>query len=315
MTAIHPVTDSSTLTVRCPADGRIVGTVQIDPPATVAAKVDALRVFQPEWEDLGPCGRKQWLLAYQEWVLDNAERITDLVQSESGKTRTDAGLEAPMIATVIDYVASRAERFLTDQHPRSFSPLAVTKKLTTTYRPYPVVGVITPWNFPFMMPGIDVVPALAAGAAVLLKPSEVTPLSAVEFARGWAEIGAPPVLSVVAGYGDTGAAVVAGVDFVQFTGSTATGRKVAVACAERLIPYSLELGGKDPASSWPRSSNASAGCDRAMMSATSPTTSGRWRPVRNATSCNDTSKRPSARVPELCSAASQPGAGHSSHRR
>ena len=95
MTAIHPVTDSSTLTVRCPADGRIVGTVQIDPPATVAAKADALRLFQPEWEALGPRGRKPWLLSYQEWVLDNAERITDLVQSESGKTRSDAGLEAP----------------------------------------------------------------------------------------------------------------------------------------------------------------------------------------------------------------------------
>lgn len=247
MTAIHPVTDSSTLKVRCPADGRIVGTVQIDPPATVAAKADALRLFQPEWEALGPRGRKPWLMSYQEWVLDNAERITDLVQSESGKTRSDAGLEAPMIATVIDYVASRAERFLSDEHPRSFSPLAVTKKLTATYRPYPVVGIITPWNFPFMMPGIDIVPALAAGAAVLLKPSEVTPLSAVEFARGWAEIGAPPVLAVANGYGDTGAAVVASADFVQFTGSTTTGRKVAVACAERLIPYSLELGGKDPA--------------------------------------------------------------------
>ena len=115
------------------------------------------------------------------------------------------------------------------------------------YRPYPVVGVITPWNFPFAMPGLDVIPALAAGAAVLLKPSEVTPLSAVEFVRGWTEIGAPPVLALATGYGETGAAVVANVDYVQFTGSTATGRIVARQCAERLIPYSLELGGKDPA--------------------------------------------------------------------
>ena len=94
---------------------------------------------------------------------------------------------------------------------------------------------------------IDVLPALAAGASVLSKPSEVTPLSAVEFVRGWTEIGAPPVLALANGFGDTGAAVVANSDYVQFTGSTATGRKVAVACAERLIPYSLELGGKDPA--------------------------------------------------------------------
>jgi len=92
-----------------------------------------------------------------------------------------------------------------------------------------------------------VVPALAAGAAVLLKPSEVTPLSAVEFARGWTEVGAPPVLSLATGYGETGAAVIQNSDYLHFTGSTATGRKVAVACAERLIPFSLELGGKDPA--------------------------------------------------------------------
>ncbi len=247
MTAIQPRTDLSSITVRNPADGRVVGTVPIETADAVAAKARELRLFQPDWEALGPRGRKRWLLRYQDWVLDNAERITDLLQSESGKTRSDASLEAPMIAMVIDYVANRAERFLTDEHPRSFSPLAVTKKLTTTYRPYQVVGVITPWNFPFMMPGIDVVPALAAGASVLLKPSEVTPLSAVEFARGWAEIGAPPVLTVATGYGDAGAAVIANADFVQFTGSTATGRKVAVACAERLIPYSLELGGKDPA--------------------------------------------------------------------
>jgi hypothetical protein len=97
------------------------------------------------------------------------------------------------------------------------------------------------------MPGLDIPPALAAGCAVLLKPSEVTPLSGVEFVRGWSEIGAPPVLGLATGYGATGAALIDNVDYLQFTGSTATGRKVAVACAERLIPFSLELGGKDPA--------------------------------------------------------------------
>jgi len=80
-----------------------------------------------------------------------------------------------------------------------------------------------------------------------LKPSEVTPLSAVQFVRGWAEVGAPPVLALATGYGDTGAAGIGNVDFVQFTGSAATGRKVAVARGERLLPYSRELGGKDPA--------------------------------------------------------------------
>jgi acyl-CoA reductase-like NAD-dependent aldehyde dehydrogenase len=247
MTAVQPKTEVSTLTVRNPADGRVVGTVPIETPEAVAAKAGELRIFQPEWEGLGPRGRKRWLLAYQDWVLDNAERIVDLVQSESGKVRAEASLEPTMMATWLGYLAGNAERFLTDEHPRTFNPLAVTKKLTTTYRPYPVVGVISPWNFPFMMPAMDALPALAAGAAVLVKPSDVTPLSAVEFARGWEEIGAPPVLAVATGRAETGAAVIANVDFLQFTGSTRTGRKVAVACAERLIPFSLELGGKDPA--------------------------------------------------------------------
>jgi acyl-CoA reductase-like NAD-dependent aldehyde dehydrogenase len=247
MTAIQPKTDASTITVRNPADGRVVGTVPIETSDAVAAKARELRLFQPEWEALGPGGRKRWLLRYQDWVFDNAEHITDVVQSETGKTRADASGEPTVTASLLDYWAGNAARFLTDEHPRSFNPLAMTKKLTTTYRPYPVVGVITPWNFPFLMPGLDLVAALAAGAAVLLKPSEVTPLSAVEFVRGWTEVGAPPVLALATGYGETGAAVIANVDFVQFTGSTATGKKVAVACGERLIPYSLELGGKDPA--------------------------------------------------------------------
>lgn len=247
MTAIQPKTDAATITVCNPADGHVVGVVPIETSDAVAAKADELRLFQPEWEALGPRGRKRWLLKYQDWVLDNAEHIIDVVQSETGKTRADATLEPTLAASLLDYTAGHAERFLSDEHPRSFNPLALTKKLTTTYRPYPVVGIITPWNFPFAMPGLDVPPALAAGAAVLLKPSEVTPLSAVEFVRGWTEIGAPPVLSLATGYGETGAAVIGNVDFVQFTGSTATGRKVAVACGERLLPYSLELGGKDPA--------------------------------------------------------------------
>jgi acyl-CoA reductase-like NAD-dependent aldehyde dehydrogenase len=247
MTAIRPTVDAAIISVRNPADGRIVGTVPVETPDTVAAKARELRLFQPEWEALGARGRKSWLLKYQGWVLDNAEHITDVVQSETGKSRVDASIEAPLTAPLLDYWAGHAEQFLADEHPRSFSPFAVAKKLTTVYRPYPVVGVITPWNYPFAMPALDLIAALAAGAAVLLKPSEVTPLSAVEFVRGWTEIGAPPVLGLATGYGDTGAAVIDNVDFVQFTGSTATGRKVAVACAERLIPYSLELGGKDPA--------------------------------------------------------------------
>ncbi|WP_084530916.1 aldehyde dehydrogenase family protein [Nocardia miyunensis] len=235
------------ITVRNPATGEVVGAVPEQSAEEVAAAVRELRLYQPEWEAIGAEGRKKWLLKLQDWLIDNTDRLADVVQSETSKPRVDALIDPSFAVDLLGYYARRAGKFLADEHPSPHSPLSRVKRLTTAYRPYPVIGIITPWNFPLAMPALDVIPALAAGAAVLLKPSEVTPLSAVELARGWAEIGAPPVLTVVTGGGETGAAVVDSVDYVQFTGSTATGKRIAAACAERLVPYSLELGGKDPA--------------------------------------------------------------------
>ena len=247
MTDLHAKPELMTIPVRNPADGTVAGSVPVDTSETVAAKARELRVYQPEWEAIGAKGRKPWLLKFQDWILDNAEHITDVLQSETGKPRAEASLEPPLTADLLNYWARNAEAFLADRHPKPHSLLMKTKRLTTVYRPYPVVGLIIPWNFPFANAALDGIAAMAAGAALLLKPSEVTPLSAVEFVRGWTEIGAPPVLSLTTGYAETGGAVIANSDCVHFTGSTATGRKVAVACAERLIPCSLELGGKDPA--------------------------------------------------------------------
>ncbi|WP_405167634.1 aldehyde dehydrogenase family protein [Nocardia sp. NBC_01499] len=244
----EPVAEGpAVIEVRNPGTGAIVGTVPVASADEVAAKVRELRLYQPEWEAIGPNGRKEWLLKFQDWLIDNTDTVADVVQSETGKPRVDSLIDPAFATDLIGYYARRAAKFLADDHPSPHSPLARVKKLTTAYKPYPVVGVITPWNFPVAMPALDVFPALAAGAAVILKPSEVTPLSALEMARGWAEIGAPPVFAVVTGAGATGGAVVGNADYIQFTGSTATGRKIAVACAERMVPYSLELGGKDPA--------------------------------------------------------------------
>ncbi|MBT1258542.1 aldehyde dehydrogenase family protein [Rhodococcus erythropolis] len=230
-----------------PADGRHVGSVHDQSPDAVAATARALRDAQPEWEALGANGRARWLFELQAWLLDNSTHIADVLQSETGKPRAEAELEVPAWVDLINYFGRNAGKFLSDERPRPHGPLAWTKKLSTTLRPYPLVGVITPWNFPLAMAGLDVPPALMAGAAVLLKPSEVTPLSAAEIARGWSEIGAPKVFAVATGRGETGAAVVDAVDYVQFTGSTKTGQIVARQCIDKLTPYSLELGGKDPA--------------------------------------------------------------------
>jgi len=233
--------------VRSPADGHLVGSVPNERPDAVADAVAALRRAQPAWESLGAKGRAVWLRKLRDWLLDNDVRLTDVLQSETCKPRAEAALEVPFVCDVINYYAKNASAFLADEKVRASGPMSLPKRLSTVYRPYPVVGVITPWNFPLALPGLDVVPALMAGAAVALKPSEVTPLSAVELARGWAAIGAPPVLRVLTGAGQTGAAVVDAVDYVQFTGSTRTGRAVARAAADRLVPCGLELGGKDPA--------------------------------------------------------------------
>lgn len=233
--------------IRNPIDGRVVGTVPISSSDHVAERARQLRLSQPDWQAIGSCGRKEWLLKFQDWMLDRREHIADVVQSETGATRGDTAIEVPAAADVIKYWTSNASKFLADGHPRPHSLLAARHKLTTLYRPYPIVGVISAWNYPFAMPAMDVIPALMAGSAVMLKPSELTPLSAIEFTRGWAEVGAPPVLGLATGDETTASAVVANVDFVQFTGSVATGRKIIDLCADRMIPHGLELGGKDAA--------------------------------------------------------------------
>jgi len=221
--------------------------VVVQSAEAVAAVVDELRLHQPSWEGLGPDGRAAWLRTLRNWLLDNESRLVDIVTAETGKPRVEAAFEVMVTCDVINYYADRARKFLAAKKLRPHGPLTATKKLIRVYRPHPVVGVITPWNFPLLIPAVDAVTALLAGAAVVVKPSEATPLSACELVRGWEQIGAPPVFRCVTGLGATGAAVVDSVDMVQFTGSTRTGRAIAARAGERLIPCGVELGGKDPA--------------------------------------------------------------------
>ena len=232
--------------VSCPADGRVVGTVPNTSAAEVHAVATDLRRAQPAWEDLGPQGRSRHLRAWRDWFLDNERRLAELVQSESGKTWADASMEPMIGIDLINYFTKNAAEFLAPRKVTPHGPAGMTKRLRVTYRPYQLVGLITPWNGPIGNPILDVVGALLAGAAVLSKPSEYTPLSWTEAVRGWREeIGAPPILACVTGDGTTGEAVVDEVDMIMFTGSARTGRRIAARAGERLIPASLELGGKD----------------------------------------------------------------------
>jgi acyl-CoA reductase-like NAD-dependent aldehyde dehydrogenase len=204
--------------VRSPADGTLVGSLPDQGPEEVRAAVARLRHNQPAWEALGPRGRGEWLGRLGDWLFDNAERLAELLQRETGKPWQEAALETPTAIDLTEYYRKRAEEFLADSHPRPHSLLTASKKLTIAYRPYPVVGVICPWNFPVMIALADAVPALLAGAAVAIKPSELTPLATREIVRGWREeLGAPEVLECLTGAGAAGAALVDEADYVQFT--------------------------------------------------------------------------------------------------
>ncbi len=230
--------------VTCPATGEVVGSAPMTPGAEVEAVAARLRAAQPDWQAMGAKGRAGWMGRWRDWIFDNSDDLIGLVQRESGKSWGDANIEI-FGTDMMNYWAEHAAKFLADETVRPVGPANVAKKLTVVYEPYPLVGVITPWNYPLGMPLLDIPPALMAGCAVLSKPSEFTPLAWRAAVAGWKEIGAPDVLDVVFGAGETGAAVVDVVDYVMFTGSAKTGRRVAVAAAQRLIPCCLEMGGKD----------------------------------------------------------------------
>ncbi|MGB6762519.1 aldehyde dehydrogenase family protein [Mycobacterium sp.] len=230
--------------VTCPATGQVVGRVPVATSVEVEAVAARLRAAQPAWQKLGVEGRSRWLGKWRDWLLDHTDDLLTVLQLETGKSWGDTNVEIAAVQ-IINYWIDNAGEFLADETVRPYGAANAAKRLTISYEPYPLVGVITPWNTPLSMPLLDIPAALMAGCAVLSKPSEVTPLVWQLAVDGWKELGAPDVLDAVHGFGATGAALVDLVDYVMFTGSVNTGRRIAVAAAQRLIPYSLELGGKD----------------------------------------------------------------------
>jgi acyl-CoA reductase-like NAD-dependent aldehyde dehydrogenase len=233
--------------VENPATGEIVRTVPIVRPEDVAGVVARAREVQPAWEALGFEGRAKVLRRAQKWLLDNSDRVIDTIVSETGKTYEDAQLaEISYCASAFGFWAKKAPEYLADEKVRSSSPFVMGRKLVIRYEPVGVVGIIGPWNYPLSNSFGDAIPALAAGNAVVLKPSEVTPLSSLLMVECMSECGLPDgVYQAAPGYGETGAALIDEVDMVMFTGSTRTGRKIMQRAAETLTPVSLELGGKD----------------------------------------------------------------------
>jgi succinate-semialdehyde dehydrogenase/glutarate-semialdehyde dehydrogenase len=235
----------STIEVRNPATGQSSGSVECTTPTELAAAAARARTAQKAWSRASYFDKAGIVSRFHDEILDRSAEVLDTIQSETGKSRRDALAELVTVAGTARYYLAHGERFLAQRRKRGAIPLITRSVLA--HRPHGLVGFITPWNYPFLLAIGDAIPALLAGNAVCVKPSEWTPLSAALGKSLLVKCGLDPdLLTIVQGGPDIGRELIRHVDYVAFTGGAVTGRKVAVAAAERLIPSSLELGGKNP---------------------------------------------------------------------
>lgn len=234
------------LEIHNPATGQKIADIESTAPEEVARAVTRAQSAQVSWQTKSFAERGKILFRFRDYLLDEQEKLVDILTAETGKPRAEAfGNELFYLCDAIGFWAKRTPTFL---KPEKIRPhLFKMKKVVSTYSPLGVIGIISPWNFPLVMTIGEALPALMAGNAVVIKPSELTPLSpqfAVELARA---AGFPKdLLQVVFGFAETGEALIDHVDMIAFTGSVETGQKVMRRAAERLTPVTLELGGKDP---------------------------------------------------------------------
>lgn len=214
--------------------------------AAVQAEAARLRAAQPTWAALEPAARSAILHRWADAVVAHRGALLDALTLDTGRRRISE-IEVDGLPATIRRWADLAPRLIAQQTRDNQPSAHPTVRNGTRLVPYPLFGAIAPWNFPIVLSTIDAIPALAAGCAALVKPSEVTPRfigPLMETVAKVPELAA--VLSFVEGDAATGQALVEAVDYVCFTGSVATGRKVAEAAARAFIPANLELGGKDP---------------------------------------------------------------------
>ncbi|MGH3862035.1 aldehyde dehydrogenase family protein [Actinokineospora sp.] len=229
-----------------PATDEVVGSHPIHTAEEVQAVVERARAAAAWWADLGFAGRAERLQRWKGVLTRRAAQLAGVVHAETGKPHADAMLEIILAIDHTDWASKHARKVLGPQ--RRWSGLLMANQASTVeYQPLGVVGVIGPWNYPVFTPMGSVAYALAAGNAVVFKPSEYTPGVGRWLADSFAEIVPEhPVFQVVTGYGETGAALCrSGVAKIAFTGSPGTGKKIMAACAETLTPVLIEAGGKD----------------------------------------------------------------------
>ncbi len=233
------------LDVPTPFTGARIATIPQASKADVDDAVAALRAGQEQWAQVPMRERSRIMLRLHDLLLARRDEGLDVGQAESGKSRRDATEEFVDVCGVARHYARTAARTLAPQRHWGLLPFAIGVR--EYHVPHGVVGVLSPWNYPFTLVGGDVIPALMAGNAVLLKPDHRATLTALWVVEQFHAAGVPrDVLRVVPGDGAVvGPMVVDRVDYVMFTGSTRVGRQVAARCGERLVGCSLELGGKN----------------------------------------------------------------------
>ncbi|MFY9913758.1 MAG: aldehyde dehydrogenase family protein, partial [Nocardioidaceae bacterium] len=238
-------TSARTETTYAPFTGQPIASIPVSTPDDVALAVESARMAQQSWSRVPLALKQQILLRFHDLVLDRQDEILDLIQWEAGKARKHAFDEVAHVAMTARYYARTAGRHLATQRRLGIFP-GLTR-VDVNHVPKGVVGIISPWNYPFTMALSDGLPALAAGNTVVHKPDAQTPLSTLLGVELLLEAGVPPdVWQVVYGDGPViGPALIDQVDHVCFTGSTTTGRAVAARAGQRLIGASLELGGKN----------------------------------------------------------------------
>src|SRR6266542_3398070 len=241
--------DRAELASRNPATGAEIGRAPIATPEEVARAVGRAREAQRSWSQALFRERRRVVMKARKIILNELEEIALLISRETGKPIAEAiAMELTPTLDLMQYFARKTASLLRPRRVSVGQYALMGRSSREIYKPLGVVGIISPWNFPWATPLDEVAMALMAGNAVVLKPSELTPLTGLKikdvFDRAGLEEG---LLQVVTGDGSTGAALVgAGVDKIMFTGSVATGRRVAEAAARYLTPVVLELGGKDP---------------------------------------------------------------------
>ncbi len=236
----------STLISRNPATGEIIQEIQLTSVESMTEIFERAQSAQKQWANVPAKKRASYLLQLREVLVQRADELIDIISRENGKPQFEAlSNEIIPSADLLTFFAKNAPRVLKDQR----IPLVLMKhrRSDLNYWPIGVVAVISPWNYPFLLPFADIVMALVAGNAVIFKPSEVTPSVGLRIQDICSEAGLPPfVLQTVIGTGDLGAALIdKKPGKIFFTGSVATGKKVMEAAARHLIPVNLELGGKD----------------------------------------------------------------------